>query len=324
MLVPNRHAANENYRYGFQGQEKDDELKGGEGNSLNYTFRMHDPRVGRFFAPDPLFRSYPWNSPYAFSENRVIDAIELEGLESFKVTKEQVPGTSSYSSKVTYDERIKFGVIKTVESNMKAMSFGGHETTGNILLSKQRKNVAFISLGGAQFSISNTQKNASGFYNQFDELLKNEIKNNKNFNDSRKEVGTTSTVTREYTVNYDIFGKNFSALRERTAEEKILNVAVTLEIEIVAVNIKTDFINELKTNFEKGGYNVKLIQDTPLKGSNINFVNDPKNTGGISVNATYSYDYKTEIKTTGDVLKSVTNDEDGMVIENPDYKKQNP
>ncbi|MBN9285320.1 hypothetical protein [Flavobacterium sp.] len=45
MLVPNRHAANENYRYGFQGQEKDDELKGGEGNSLNYTFRMHDPII---------------------------------------------------------------------------------------------------------------------------------------------------------------------------------------------------------------------------------------------------------------------------------------
>ena len=36
---------------------------------------------------DPLFRDYPHNSPYAFSENRVIDAIELEGLEklSFKV-----------------------------------------------------------------------------------------------------------------------------------------------------------------------------------------------------------------------------------------------
>ena len=42
---------------------------------------MHDPRVGRFFAVDPLFREYPWNSPYAFSENRVIDAVELEGLE---------------------------------------------------------------------------------------------------------------------------------------------------------------------------------------------------------------------------------------------------
>ena len=42
---------------------------------------MHDPRVGRFFAVDPLFRKYPYNSPYAFSENRVIDGIELEGLE---------------------------------------------------------------------------------------------------------------------------------------------------------------------------------------------------------------------------------------------------
>ncbi|RUT67491.1 hypothetical protein D0817_26185, partial [Flavobacterium cupreum] len=36
MLVPNRHADTEEYRYGFQGQEKDKELKG-EGNSLNYT-----------------------------------------------------------------------------------------------------------------------------------------------------------------------------------------------------------------------------------------------------------------------------------------------
>ena len=62
----------------------DDEIKG-EGNSLNYTFRMHDPRVGRFFAVDPLEKSYPWNSPYAFSENRVIDCIELEGAESLNI-----------------------------------------------------------------------------------------------------------------------------------------------------------------------------------------------------------------------------------------------
>ncbi|MGB1270252.1 MAG: RHS repeat domain-containing protein, partial [Flavobacteriaceae bacterium] len=80
MLVPNRHASSAAYRYGFQGQEKDDELKG-EGNSLNYKFRMHDPRVGRFFAVDPLEKDYPWNSPYAFSENEVINATELEGLE---------------------------------------------------------------------------------------------------------------------------------------------------------------------------------------------------------------------------------------------------
>ena len=42
---------------------------------------MHDPRIGRFFALDPLATEYPYNSPYAFSENRVLDGVELEGLE---------------------------------------------------------------------------------------------------------------------------------------------------------------------------------------------------------------------------------------------------
>lgn len=69
------------YRYGFQGQEADDEIKG-EGNSYNYSYRMHDPRIGRFFAVDPLAEKYPHNSPYAFSENMVIHMVELEGLEA--------------------------------------------------------------------------------------------------------------------------------------------------------------------------------------------------------------------------------------------------
>ena len=42
---------------------------------------MHDPRVGRFFAVDPLNYDYPHNSPYAFSENRVVDGADLEGSE---------------------------------------------------------------------------------------------------------------------------------------------------------------------------------------------------------------------------------------------------
>ncbi|WP_146848125.1 RHS repeat domain-containing protein [Aequorivita antarctica] len=80
MLQPGRHANTSDYRYGFQGQEMDDEIKG-EGNSINYKFRMHDPRVGRFFAMDPLTSKYPFYSPYSFSGNRVLDMIEQEGLE---------------------------------------------------------------------------------------------------------------------------------------------------------------------------------------------------------------------------------------------------
>jgi hypothetical protein len=39
-----------------------------------------------FFAIDPLTSQLPWNSPYAFSENRVIDSKELEGLERYHYT----------------------------------------------------------------------------------------------------------------------------------------------------------------------------------------------------------------------------------------------
>ncbi len=80
MLLPNRHESNDDYRYGFQGQEKDDEVKG-EGNSVNFTFRMHDPRVGRFFTVDPLSKKYPFYSPYQFSGNKVVSHKELEGGE---------------------------------------------------------------------------------------------------------------------------------------------------------------------------------------------------------------------------------------------------
>ncbi len=80
VLLKERTIETANFRYGFQGQESDDEVKG-EGNSINYKYRMHDPRIGRFFAVDPLEMNFPHNSPYAFSENRVIDAVEMEGLE---------------------------------------------------------------------------------------------------------------------------------------------------------------------------------------------------------------------------------------------------
>ena len=59
--------------------DRDDELKG-TGNSVNYKYRIHDPRIGRFFAVDPLTSKYPYNSPYVFSENRVTDGKEFKGL----------------------------------------------------------------------------------------------------------------------------------------------------------------------------------------------------------------------------------------------------
>jgi hypothetical protein len=83
-IKPGRVFQLEEYRFGHQGQEKEGEISG-EGSVYSYEYRMNDARIGRFFSIDPLEFLFPHNSPYAFSENRVVDAIELEGLQAVTV-----------------------------------------------------------------------------------------------------------------------------------------------------------------------------------------------------------------------------------------------
>ncbi len=96
MLMPGRHdeLPGRTYAYGFQGQERDDEVKGA-GNAINFKYRMNDPRLGRFFAVDPLAPKYPELSTYHFSHNSPIYMREIEGLEgeraaeSFSLQRQQ-------------------------------------------------------------------------------------------------------------------------------------------------------------------------------------------------------------------------------------------
>ncbi|TRW97019.1 hypothetical protein [Flavobacterium gawalongense] len=50
-------------------------------NQIIHTDTIAKEKIARFFSTDPLAKDYPHNSVYAFSENRVIDGIEFEGLE---------------------------------------------------------------------------------------------------------------------------------------------------------------------------------------------------------------------------------------------------
>lgn len=44
---------------------------------------------------DPLAFYFPWNSPYAFSENRVLDMVELEGLEAAETEDKEHLGSKA-------------------------------------------------------------------------------------------------------------------------------------------------------------------------------------------------------------------------------------
>ncbi|MBS0645971.1 MAG: hypothetical protein JSR97_05220 [Verrucomicrobia bacterium] len=54
-------------------------------NWIQFKWRNQDPQIGRFIEIDPLAEDYVYNSTYAFSENKVTNHIELEGLEAVSV-----------------------------------------------------------------------------------------------------------------------------------------------------------------------------------------------------------------------------------------------
>ena len=68
------------YRYGFNGKENDNEVKG-EGNQQDYGMRIYDPRVGRFLSVDPLTKQYPHYTPYSYAGNKPIAFIDRDGEE---------------------------------------------------------------------------------------------------------------------------------------------------------------------------------------------------------------------------------------------------
>lgn len=113
------------YRYGFNGKENDNEVKG-DGNQQDYGMRIYDPRIGRFLSVDPLNKQYPWNSTYAFAEDNPIKYIDLDGLEQFDPQAKQPTGIT-YLGIAT----IPTGGIVDEKRFIKAGNYRLHGVTNN-------------------------------------------------------------------------------------------------------------------------------------------------------------------------------------------------
>jgi RHS repeat-associated protein len=82
MMMPGRtYSAMTGYRYGFNRQEKDDEIKG-DGNSYNAEFWEYDPRIGRRWNVDPVEKAY--ESPYSAFSNNPIWNVDPDGADTAK------------------------------------------------------------------------------------------------------------------------------------------------------------------------------------------------------------------------------------------------
>ncbi|WP_233525740.1 RHS repeat domain-containing protein [Chitinophaga silvisoli] len=80
MIQPDRSYSSGGYRYGFNGKENDNEVKG-EGMNLAYENRIYDPRLGKWLSVDPLQSKYPGFSPYNFSLNSPLYFKDIDGRD---------------------------------------------------------------------------------------------------------------------------------------------------------------------------------------------------------------------------------------------------
>ncbi len=74
-------------KFGFNGQQKDDEIAG-IGNSLDFGARMYNPRLARLgMSVDPLFMKFPSLSTYQFAQNNPVSMVDIEGKRGMYFTK---------------------------------------------------------------------------------------------------------------------------------------------------------------------------------------------------------------------------------------------
>ena len=84
-ILPGRSSNPDEYRFGFNGMEKDDEITGQVGSHYTAEFWEYDSRIGKRWNIDPAFKKYPGISPFsAFFNNPIwiMDPTGAEGDES--------------------------------------------------------------------------------------------------------------------------------------------------------------------------------------------------------------------------------------------------
>jgi RHS repeat-associated protein len=128
--------ANTKYRYGFNGKENDNEVRG-EGNQQDYGSRVYDSRIGRFLSVDPLQAKYASMTPYHFTVNNPIMFMDGNGKDTIRFTK----------SNVSY--QMKGGL-----SDMQGVS-GSFSTNSITVLKSPTKDVFY-------YEVINTSINANG------------------------------------------------------------------------------------------------------------------------------------------------------------------
>lgn len=104
--MPGRSFGAEDYRFGFNGKENDNETYG-TGNALDFGSRIYDPRVGRWLSTDPLQSKYAGLNPYNYCANNPLYFIDPDGKD-IKIWYQDTDGkTKPYDYKPGIEPSVK-------------------------------------------------------------------------------------------------------------------------------------------------------------------------------------------------------------------------
>jgi RHS repeat-associated protein len=191
----------EGYRFGFNGKENDNEIKG-TGNSVDFGNRIYDSRLGRFLSVDPHANHYSEISPFASFMNNPIFFVDPDGRDvkptkSFleteygKVYQKLRDNNDSYNdilSKYISSKKYNF----TLSDDAKKVTTGSHASTYTSPLVKTMPNKQKSIIGAS----------ADSYYNpEFTNVSVSELKDGTGKTwirtAYRSEIGIAKTVIHE-------------------------------------------------------------------------------------------------------------------------------
>jgi len=202
--MPGRSYNSGEYRYGFNGMEKDDEVKG-TGNSYDFGARIYDSRIGRWLSTDPKENRYPDISSFVYSLDNPILYIDPNGKEVYvygadsKATVEAIGKKTSLQLKydastnqisVMGDPKTDFDKALVAAIKDPNIKVNLHTTRENIITSKSTGKKGYLEVGA--FDGSYTQ-NIMTYDSSKDSPAM--------FDDGRAGVGSKSMVVAEQWFN---------------------------------------------------------------------------------------------------------------------------
>src|SRR5690554_185465 len=207
------------YRYGFGGQEKDNEIAG-NGNSYTAEFWQYDPRLGRRWNIDPVVKEH--ESPYAAFANNPIMFIDPNGADTINYTSavNQMPG-GSFASKDLIEKSSAYrelmsmlnGIYSQVDVVFKSEDMGKTDGSVSLLYKGELvdKNFKFDNEASlSDFSLSVTFNS-----NSSDPLRK------------RKDHQAESTVTLVHEVGLHV--NDYMELLFRNSSDGLVNTEAVLK-----------------------------------------------------------------------------------------------